>query len=203
MEPNIEEVYTLIIPVKPEKDQPKGYIGGPDVGEIEVHKKHLEENGGVFWSWGFSNSGIRNQIKNSLPLLLTQLGKNIIINGNKVKIDNIGYFYSSINKSIDWKFRASSIKKKKDIQKSEQQYITKSRYDNHFRNENWDGDWMLITELTSLKLPFKGEIKNGAYIFPQFEYKYFSNPKNHFVEFTTNHLIKGNTFVIGNMKVEK
>lgn len=202
MESNKEEIYTLIIPVKPEKDQPGGYIGGHDVGEIKVHKEHLEKYGGVFWSWGFSNSGIRNQIKNSLPLLLTELGKNVIINGNKVKIDNIGYFYSSINKSFDWKFKASSIKKKKDIQKSELQYIPKSRCENHYKNENWDGDWMLITELTRLK-PFKGEIKNGSYIFPQFEYKYFSNPKNDFVEFTTNHLTQGNAFVIGNMKVEK
>ena len=191
----------MIIPVKSEKDQPKGYIGGPDVGEIEVHKRHLDECEGVFWSWKFSNSGIRNQIKKSLPFLLTELGKNLIINDNQVKIDNIGYFYSSKNKSIDWKFRATSIKKKKDIQKSELQYLTEFRCECHYKNENWDGDWMLITELTRLKLPFKGKIKNGSYIFPQFEYKYLTNPKNDFVEFSTNHLTTGNAFLIRNMKV--
>lgn len=193
---NFDEVYTLIIPVKPEKERPHGYNAGPKAGEIEIHQEHLKTNGGVFWSWGLSNLGLNKQIINHLPNLLKELGKFITIGTKNVKIDNIGYFYSTKDKSINWKFNATSIKKKNDIEDFEEKYIPKFRYNNHYKNINWNGDWILISELNKLETPFKGEKIKNYYTFPNFAY--FSRQKNHFLNFNTNYLLQGNAFVIKN-----
>ncbi|MDW7776263.1 MAG: hypothetical protein SCH39_08025 [Methanosarcinales archaeon] len=193
----MEENYTLIIPVKPEKDQTRGYNAGPNAGEIEVHKKHLEENHGVFWSWGLSNYGLRDHLIQHLPELSKEFGKIEEINGKNVKINKVGYFYSTKDKSIKWEFEATSIMKKEVIKNNLSKYkdfIPIFRYQNHYENKNWIGDWMLITELKELEQPFKGKQVKNYYEFQNFIY--FSRLKNQFVKFNTNYLVKGNAFVI-------
>jgi len=192
-----EENYTLIIPVKPEKDQTHGYNAGPNAGEIEVHKKHLEIYGGVFWSWGLSNYGLSKHIIPHLPDLLKEFGKTKDINGKKVKINKVGYFYSTKDKSIKWEFEATSIMKKDTIRNSPTEYkkfIPYFRYQNHYENDNWIGDWMLITKLKELEEPFEGKQNKNYYIFPDFIY--YSRQKNHSVKFNTNYLVNGNAFII-------
>lgn len=58
-----KEIYTLVIPIKPEKDQPNGYFPGPCVGDYEEHMKYFKKYGKVFWSWQLTNAGIKNTIK--------------------------------------------------------------------------------------------------------------------------------------------
>ena len=197
MENFTEENYTLIIPVKPEKDQLHGYNAGPNAGEIEVHKKHLETNGGVFWSWGLSNYGLTEHLIQHLPDLSKEFGKTKKINGKIVKINVIGYFYSTKDKSIKWEFEATSIMKKETIKNNPTKYIKfipDFRRKNHYENDNWVGDWMLITELRELKQPFRREQIKNYYEFPDFIY--YSRQKNRFVPFNTNYLVQGNAFVI-------
>ena len=193
---NFDEIYTLIIPVKPEKDRPHEYNAGPDAGEIEVHKKHLETNGGVFWSWGLSNYGLTKHIIPHLPYLSKEFGKTKEIDGKNVKINKVGYFYLTKDKSINWEFKATSIMKKNTIKNhiEYKKFITDFRRKNHYENDNWNGDWMLITELKELEQPFKGEPIKNYYEFPDFIY--YSRLKNRCVTFNTNYLIRGNVFVI-------
>ena len=192
-----DENYTLIIPVKPEKDRPHEYNAGPNAGEIEVHKKHLEANGGVFWSWGLSNYGLSKHIIPHLTYLSKEFGKTKDINGKNVKINKAGYFYSTKDKSIKWEFETTSIMKKDTIRNNPIEYekfIPNFRCQNHYENDNWIGDWMLITKLTELEQPFMGiKIKNN-YEFPDFIY--FSRQKKIFEKFNTKYLVNGNAFVI-------
>lgn len=200
METNEEEVYTLVIPVKPEKDRPHRYNAGEKAGIIEEHKEFLDKNKGegVFWSWGLSNHGLKNRLKYYLPDLLKELGSIKKINGKNVKINNIGYFYSTKQKSINWEFEATCIVKKEVIEGF-------SKYENlipDFRKNVYENDtlrhWMLIRKLKELKQPFRGEKIQNYYEFSNF--LYYSRQKNLSVKFNTNHLISGNAFVI---KVEK
>lgn len=197
MEKFTDENYTLIIPVKPEKDRPHRYNAGPNAGEIEVHKRHLKKKGGVFWSWGLSDYGLRKHLIQYLPELSKEFGKIQEINGKNVQINKVGYFYSTKDKSIKWEFKATSIMKKEIIKNNPSKYkkfIPDFRLENHYEDDNWIGDWMLITELKELEQPFKGIKVENYYEFPDFIY--FSRQKNQFVKFNTNYLVRGNAFVI-------
>lgn len=64
-----EEVYTLVIPVKPENDLNGEYRGGTKVGEMDPTCELLESQKCVFWAWGLSPSGIKKSIKKGYPKL--------------------------------------------------------------------------------------------------------------------------------------
>ena len=61
----------------------------------------------------------------------------------------------------------------------------------------WNGSLLLITDLKELEKPFEGKlINNKSYVFPTFDYEFYSNSKNKLVTFNTNHLTSGNAFVM-------
>ncbi|MBN2487870.1 MAG: hypothetical protein JXA98_02445 [Methanosarcinaceae archaeon] len=215
-----EEVYTLVIPVSPQSKQNDGYIGGSQVGEVEPTYEHLKENGGVVWAWGLSPAGLKNSIKKgnpklgmrnfidrTYPELFRKLGVPVNINGKMVKISKTGYFYSTrdetrdkkSHKLINWKFEATSISNKVDIKKNKdfkETYIPSFRQ-GYFKMDEWDGSLLLITDLKKLEKPFEGKlIENKLYVFPTFDYEFYSNTKNKLVTFNTNHLTSGNAFVM-------
>ncbi len=189
-----KEIYTLVIPIKPEKDQPNGYFPGPCVGSYEAHKEYLDNKGKVFWSWHLRNAGIKKNIKKKVPDLTKKLGSFQEINGKMVKINDHGLFYSSEDKSIRWKFRASTIKATDEIKKKEIKYIPEFR--KVHLGPNSTNSWLLIEELEEMDEPVKGKkIRNSnAYKFP--ELYFYSNPNNAKEVFNTNHLTSGNAFLI-------
>ena len=75
-------------------------------------------------------------------------------------------------------------------------FMTDFRCQYHYENDNWIGDWMLITELKELEQPFEGKQVKNYYEFPDFIYYSRSRQKNPCVTFNTNYLVKGNAFVI-------
>lgn len=186
-----KEIYTLVIPIKPEKDQPDGYFPGPCVGSYEAHKEFLDDNGKVFWSWQLTNAGIKNKIKEKVPDLTKKLGTYQEIDGKIVKVNDYGFFYSSEDKSLKWKFRASSLKSG-DPGKRDDKYIPE------FRRVHLGSmiDWLLIEELEELDEPVRGKRirDSNAYKFPDFFF--YSNPNNSKEVFNTNHLTGGNAFLI-------
>lgn len=187
------EIYTLVIPIKPEKDQPNGYFPGPCVGSYEAHKEHLEGFGKVFWSWQLTNAGIKNRIKEKVPDLTKKLGTFQEIDGKMVKVNDYGFFYSSEDKSLKWKFRADSLKFGDPV-KREYKYIPE------FRRVHLGPDstvsWLLIEELEELDEPVRGKKirDSNAYKFP--DLYFYSNPNNKKEIFNTNYLTSGNAFLI-------
>lgn len=193
-------VYSIIIPVKPEKDQPHDYNAGPLAGDIRKHYVFYNEHKKVFWSWGLSNAGIKQEHKKHLTSLFANLGEFSEINGTQVKVDNIGYFYSSESKSICYKFNIDSFKlQKQQISEDEIQYIPPFRKENHYDVDSWKGSWMLINHLDNLgkvEDSISGTKVGNCYEFPDFPYQFYSNPKKSIVNFNTNHLTQGNAFVM-------
>ena len=193
-----EIVYSIIIPVKPEKDFPDGYYGGSSVGDICQHYCFCKEHGKVFWSWGFSKRGIKkeHQDKENVTWLLKNPGEFMEIDGKEVKIDKTGYFYSSESNSINYRFEIDSFKLlKKQIHKDEIQYIPSFRKI-YYNDPEWRGSWVLMHHLEKLTRPFDGHKFGNCYEFPNFPYSFYSNPKKSIVKFDTNHLASGNAFVI-------
>lgn len=203
-----EEVYTLVIPVKPENVVNGKYRGGTKVGEMDSTHKCFKSEKGVFWAWGLSPSGIKKSIKKGYsklgmrdfiddmhPELLKNLGVSININGKMVKISKTGYFYSTKDNSINWKFEATSI-----LSTNELKERNLKKYVPSFRKvylDDWYGTWLLISDLKELKKPFSGKlIDNRFYVFPTFEFEFYSNSENKLVPFNTNHLTSGNAFVM-------
>lgn len=187
--------YTLVIPIKPEKKQPFGYVAGPDVGEYEIHKNHLNNHGKVFWSWHFSNAGIKQNFKQYVPDLQRKIGTYQDIDGKLIKINDVGFFYSSEDKALMWKFKATALKETYEIQDYELPYITDARK-THCDNKS-TVSWLLISELDKLDTPIKGRLDNNTYYFP--EMHFFSNSKGKNIAFNTNHLTSGNAFLIENL----
>ena len=203
-----EEVYTLVIPVKPENDRNGTYWGGDEVGEMCPTYEHFDKFKSVFWAWGLSPSGIKKSTKKGYsklgmrdfidemyPELLKNLGVSININGKMVKISKTGYFYSTKDNSINWKFEATSI-----LSTNELKERNLEKYVPSFRKvylDNWSGTWLLITDLKKLQKPFNGKlIENQFYVFPTFDFEFYSNSEKKVVSFNTNHLTSGNAFVI-------
>ena len=190
-----KEIYTLVIPIKPEKDQPNGYYPGPCVGSYEAHKEFLDDKGKVFWSWHLTNTGIKKKIKETFPDLTQKLGTFQEINGKMVKVNDYGFFYSSEDKSLKWKFRASAIKTGYiGKEESDCKYIPDFRKVHNRRDSKIT--WLLIEELEELDEPVKGErtLNSNAYEFS--DLCFYSN-KTHTKEiFNTNHLTGGNAFLI-------
>lgn len=207
MDIELEEVYTLVIPVKPDSVVNSNYRGGTEVGEMSPTYDYFDEYKKVFWVWGLSSSGIKKSVKKDSkfgmmefigelhPEILKNLGVSTNINGKMVKISKTGYFYSTKDKSINWKFEATSILTTDDIRKSNLE-----KYVPPFRTiylDDWYGAWLLITDLKKLEKPFNGKLtENRFYIFPTFDFEFYSNSKNKLVPFNTNHLMQGNAFVI-------
>lgn len=204
-----EEVYTLVIPVKPENVVNGKYWGGAEVGEMRPTYNHFDEHKSVFWAWGLSPSGIKKSIKkghsklgmryfiNKIhPELLKNIGISTNINGKMVKISKTGYFYSTKDKSINWKFEATSILNTRDIkERNLEKYVPPCR---ETYLDDWYGTWLLISDLKELKKKqFNGKlIENRFYVFPTFDFEFFSNSENKLVPFNTNHLTSGNAFVM-------
>ena len=203
-----EEVYTLVIPVKPENVVNGKYRGGTEVGEMCPTYDHFDEHKSVFWAWGLSPSGIKKSIKKGhtkfgmrdfidtlYPELLKNMGASVNINGKLVKISKTGYFYSTKDNSINWKFEATSILSTNELkERNLEKYVPSFR---EVYLDNWSGTWLLITDLKELQKPFNGKlIENQFYVFPTFDFEFYSNSKNKLVPFNTNHLTSGNAFVM-------
>ena len=204
-----EEVYTLVIPVKPENVVNGMYRGGTEVGEMCPTYEHFDKFKSVFWAWGLSPSGIKKSIKKGYsklgmrdfidemhPELLKNLGVSININGKMVKISKTGYFYSTKDNSINWKFEATSILSTNELKERKlEKYVPPFR---EVYLDDWYGTWLLISDLKELKKKqFNGKlIENRFYKFPTFNFEFYSNSKNKLVPFSTNHLTSGNAFVI-------
>lgn len=203
-----EEVYTLVIPVKPENVVNGKYRGGAEVGDMDPTYTHFNEHKSVFWAWGLSPRGIKKSIKKGHsklgmsdfidkihPELLKNIGVSTNINGKMVKISKTGYFYSTKDKSINWKFEATSILNTRDIkERNLEKYVPPCR---ETYLDDWSGTWLLISDLKELKKPFSGKlIENQFYVFPTFDFEFYSNSSNKLVPFSTNHLTSGNAFVI-------
>ncbi len=190
-----KEIYTLVIPIKPEKDQPNGYFPGPCVGNYEAHMNHIKKYGKVFWSWHLTNAGIKKPIKETVPDLTKKLGVFIKINGKMVKINDYGFFYSSEDKSLKWKFRASALKSGY-IGKEESEYEYIPDFRQVHNHQNTTISWLLIKKLEMLDEPVMGiRIQSSnAYKFP--DLYFYSNPNHKKEIFNTNHLTSGNAFLI-------
>lgn len=186
-----KEIYTLVIPIKPEEDQPNGYYPGRDVGDLDVHKKHLNDHGGVFWSWKLKTAGIKEKHKNYFDTLIQNLGKFYDIDGKMVKINDCGFFYCSKNKAIRWKFKASTLKSSLP-KENESHFIPEARKIHVGKNSNVS--WLLISELDELDEIVIGRRLSNAYEFPGLHY--YSNPKKEIMKFNTNLLTNGNAFLI-------
>ena len=204
-----EEVYTLVIPVKPENVVNGKYRGGTEVGEMSPTYDHFDEHKSVLWAWGLSPSGIKKSTKKGYsklgmrdfidemhPELLKNLGVSININGKMVKISKTGYFYSTKDNSINWKFEATSILSTNDLKERKLEKYVPSFREAYL--DDWYGTWLLISDLKELKKPFSGKlIENRFYEFPTFNFEFYSNSENKLVPFNTNYLTSGNAFVIG------
>lgn len=182
--------------IKPEKDQPEGYYGGPPVGDLDAHYDFYNDHGKVFWCWGLSNAGIQQEHKEHLQLLLANLGKFLDINGTQVKVDTTGYFYSSKSKNINFKFGIESFKlNKQEISENEIQYIPPFRKEVYYDERWWQDEWILIDCLKEIQPPYNSVKVDNHYDFPTFPYRFYSNPQKDIVSFNTNHLTSGNAFL--------
>lgn len=130
--------------------------------------------------------------KRKVPDLTKKPGVFQKINEKMVKVNDYGFFYSSEDKSLKWKFRASSLKSG-DPEKRDCKYIPE------FRKVHLGSDsifWLLIEELEELDEPVRGKRirSSNAYKFP--DLYFYSNPNNTKEIFNTNHLTSGNSFLI-------
>jgi len=188
--------YYLILPAKTGPE----YGGGWAPGSVIAHWLHLKKGiSGVFWVWGLTSSGIRDEDKRYFEELIDPLGKPFKVNGRQICISRKGYFYESENHSITWEFEADYIIKAAELSSEAVKRLKKAEsYIPLFRKEYlkprpW-GSWLLIRDLKQLAEPIRGKRLGSFYSFPDF--KYFSNKERKIINLTTLHLKSGNAFVL-------